>query len=107
MVKRKDEEPEENWLNNFLDRFDKEHPIVDTRYYVVEVTPGCTIRIANGDGHGGPTYEWESAKDQRVSEYTNDIEKAQRFVDEHDPDPGKTLEIRTEHKRQYVTERWT
>lgn len=95
-----------NWLTRMFEDFDRDHPIIATRYYVAEVTPGRSVRIPNGDGHGGTTYDWEGPTETIVSPYSEDETICQTFIKEHDPDEGKTLEVRSQHLRQFTTERW-
>lgn len=109
MVRPKDEKPflSKGWLDDYLDKFEQDHPIIATRYYVVEVTPGRQVRIPNGDGHGGSTYDWVGPSETRVSEYSDEKEACEKFIEAHEPDEGKTLDIRTEHLRRFTSERWT
>ena len=97
----------QDWLEMRLEQLDKDHPIIDTRYYVVEITPSRQVRIPNGDGHGGSTYDWVGPEETRVSVYSSGKASCEAFIEAHEPDEGKTLDIRTEHKRRFTTERWT
>lgn len=105
MVKRKDAPDDRDWLKNYLDKYDQENPIIDTRYYVVEVTP--SEMYYRGDGHGGSEPCWTKQTEVRVSKYSQSKEACEKFIEEHEPDKGKELKIRTEHKRRTVTERWS
>ncbi len=109
MVKKKgeDEGPLLSWLDRHLDEVEKRNPIVATRYYVAEVTPSKRYPVYNGDGHGGATWEWTGVSQEIVSPYHDDKKDVEKFIKEHEPDEGKTLVIRTQHKRRTVTERWT
>lgn len=95
-----------DFMRESAERYDREHPIIDTRYFVVETTPMHTIRIPNGDGHGGSTYEDIPKTSVRVSDYTKDKEACQKFIDDHEPDEGKVLEISYEHLREHTTRTW-
>lgn len=104
MVRRKDAPDDKDWLKRYLERYNEDNPIVATRYYVVEVTP--SEMYWRGDGHGGSERCWTNQTEVRVSEYSQSKRDCEKFVDLHEPDEGKSLAIRTQHKRRSVTERW-
>lgn len=85
-----------DWLIDTMDRINKEHPIVATRHYVVEIAPPQ-------DDYG---YQYIPESRKVVSPYYDTKEEAQKFFNEHLPDKGNRLEVVTQHKRRTVTERW-
>jgi hypothetical protein len=107
MVKKKNDESEfgPGWLDRSLDRIDRKHPVIAERWFVNEVTP--SVRYSRGDGHGGSDWDWTREKRVRVSDYFKSKAKAQEFINEHEPDAGKTLEIYHDKCRRYVHDRWS
>lgn len=79
-------------------RINEEHKIIDTRYYVAEIT----------DAHETGGYYSQSIAEKRevVSPYYSTKGEAQEWLDKHEPDPGKRLKLVTQYKRRTVTERW-
>lgn len=109
MVKPKDEGPKfpsPAWFEKQAEDFERDHPVVDTRYYVVEITPSTREAIYNGDGHGGTTYEWTGVSEKRVSNYCANKKVAQEWMDKHEPDEGKTLTVREDKLRVFTEKRW-
>lgn len=104
MVKAKNEI---SWLQALEDEHEarkRNNPVIRTRYYVVEITPA--YRYATGDGHGGTDYEWKPKQEVIVSNEYNTKEEAKDWMDRHEPDEGKTLEIRYENLRRFTEDRW-
>jgi hypothetical protein len=85
-------------LNERGRRLDRDNPIIATRYYVVEVTPGYTEW--GYDGRDIPE------KRVIVSPYFSDKQDALDWFSEHEPEEGNRLEIVRQYKRRTVIERW-
>jgi len=77
---------------------DEQFPIVETRYYVVEVTPAYTEM-----GYDGRNIPEEI---RIVSPFFEEHQDALDWFCEHEPDEGKTLRIDKQHKRRITTEKW-
>lgn len=105
MVKSK-AEAEDNvyWLDRVLDDIERRHPIIETRFYVVEVTP--RVRYNRGDGHGGTDYEWTDEVNTKVSPYFKTKKGAVNWMNDHVPDEGKTLSVMKQNKRRTIEEKW-
>lgn len=105
MVKTKTEsEDNVHWLKRQLSDIERRNPIIETRYYVVEVTP--SQRYDAGDGHGGSMHMWSKEVLTKVSPYFRTKKAAVQWLEEHDPDDGKELQLMRQHKRRTITERW-
>lgn len=105
MVKTK-EEAEENvyWLDRVLDDVERCNPIIETRFYVVEVTP--SHRYSYDNGHGGAEYDWTDEKQEKVSPYFRTKKGAVNWMNDHVPDEGKTLAVMKQNKRRTIEEKW-
>ncbi len=104
MVKRKGKD-EKGWLQEALeDARRRRGDYIKSRYYVVEITP--PRRYSYGDGHGGWEYDWTNTHEVRVSQYYERKEDADRFIEEHDPDQGKSLAIRKNELYRRTVEEW-
>lgn len=105
MVKSK-AEAEDNvyWLDRVLNDVERRNPIIETRYFVVEITPSRREDV--GDGHGGIEYQWSTEKQDRVSPYFRTKKSAVKWMDEHVPDDGKSLRVMKQNKRRTITEKW-
>lgn len=77
---------------------------VRSRFYIVEVTPPQSYR--RGDGHGGSEIDWTREKSVTVSDFFDTKEEAQAFLDEHEPDEGKSLKIIENKLYRKVVETW-
>jgi hypothetical protein len=49
---------------------------------------------------------WTSPYERKASGYFNSLEDAQAFVDEHIPEPGAELQIKSENLRRITREEW-
>jgi hypothetical protein len=103
MVKVKGEE-NVYWLDRVLDDVEMRNPVIETRWYVVEVTP--RHRYSYGNGHGGVEYDWSDEVETKVSPYFRTKKSAAKWMDEHEADPGKSLAIMKQNKRRTITEKW-
>lgn len=74
-------------------------PIVRTRWWVVDYFPPRRESDEYDD-------YWTRASEKRASDYFNSLEDAQAFVDEHDPEPGAELQIKSENLRRITREEW-
>lgn len=66
-VKKKTDN-ENDWLRRSLDLIEKrkqESPIIETKYYVVEITP--SKRYSYDNGHGQAEWDWTRATSKAVS----------------------------------------
>lgn len=100
MVKKK--EDDNNWLRKEMAHFEqkrKDSPIVASKYYVVEITPARRY-------HDGYDMTWSRESVLKVSPDFKTLEEAKDWVDQHEPDEGKTLETRVEHLREITERRW-
>lgn len=106
MVRRKGEKEESviDRLEKQSKSIDERHPVVETRWYVCEVTP--SKRYSYDDGHGGVEYAWMDERVVRVSNYFDCDGLAYEYVDAHEPDPGNELRIYKQEKRRTTTEKW-
>ena len=87
-----------------VERINKENPIIQSRWYVVEVTP--SKRYSYDNGHGGAEYDWTDEKVRRVSPYFECDGQCYEWAEMYDPDEGNTFEIYREDYRRTVTEKW-
>lgn len=104
MVKPKNEKSMRDFLAEELERFEARNPVIATRWYVVEVTP--SVDYWHDDGHGGAEKGWLEPIIKRVSEFMDTQKEATDWLLDHEPDEGSTLEVRFQHKRRTITERW-
>lgn len=88
-----------NWMREELDRLKTERPIVDTRWYVIEITPAYNT--------GGYYDQDIPEKRVRVSEYFKSREKAVKWLNEHDPDKGNELKVAKQNLREWTVREWT
>lgn len=98
MVRPKHAPKPTDWLKESMERIDRDHPIVDTRYYVVEIRPPYITDYAYDT--------WSEKQVTVVSPYFKTKEEALDWFSEHEPDAGNTLKVITQHKRRTVTEAW-
>lgn len=104
-MRPKNRPPSANWLAEELERVRKRRgEYIRSRFCIIEITP--PKRESYGDGHGGTEYGWSMAKRNRVSGYFPTREQAQAFMDLHEPDRGKSLEIKEEKLYRRVVEEW-
>jgi len=99
MVKAKDE-PVDNvhWLTKVQNDIDQRHPIIDTRFFVEEVKPAYNT---------GGYYDQDVPEERkRVSPFFTTKSAAVKWMNEHEADKGKTLEVMKQNKRRTITERW-
>jgi hypothetical protein len=80
-------------------RIEEENPIIQTRYFVEEVTPSYRW-------HDGYDYEWIREQRCKVSPYFDSKREANKWLSDHLPDDGKRLEVMKQHLRRTVSERW-
>lgn len=105
MVKTKAEaEDNVHWLTRELNDIERRNPVIETRFYVVEVTP--SHRYSVGDGHGGTDYEWSDEVNTKVSPYFKTKKSAVKWMGDHVPDEGKTLAVMKQNKRRTIEEKW-
>jgi hypothetical protein len=104
MVKIKQEKSTRDWLTEHLEEIKENRPVIDTRWFVVEITPAYRTRV--GDGHGGSDLEWVSESSKIVSPYFKSKDKAKGWMNKHEPDEGKTLEIKRENLRRRTIDEW-
>jgi len=78
--------------------FNKRNPIVDQRWYVVEITPAYNT--------GGYYDQDIPEKREIVSSYFDNPKDADEWLTRHEPDDGKTLKIIRDNKRRFTHERW-
>ena len=100
MVKEKNRPSLAESLRRQAEDFNERNPVIKERWYVVEVTPSRYVH----DTHGG---YWTEGLVVAVSPYFySDKKFAQQWMDEHEPDEGKRLEIRHNKLRRYTYEKW-
>lgn len=104
MVKRKDELTMRDWLAEHSARMHAERPVVKSRWFVVEITPAKRIWV--GDGHGGSDSDWTDELVQVVSPNFDEEQLAEQWLEQHEPDEGKRLEIRKQNLRRRIYEEW-
>lgn len=104
MVKSAESEDNVYWLTKVQTDIDRRNPIIETRYYVVEVTP--SKRYNQGNGHGGYEAAWTNETVDKVSPYFRTKRAAVKWMSEHEPDEGKTLAVMRQHLRRTITEKW-
>ena len=103
MKKKKDSN--KHWLDEVLDEVkSRRGTLIKYRWFIVEVTP--SERVPVGNGHGGTDWKWSAKTNVLVSDYFDSEEKAQAFLDEHEPDEGKTLELRREGLFERAVREW-
>jgi hypothetical protein len=93
-----------DWLREDAERRKREQPVIKTRWFVVEHTP--SRRFATGDGHGGTDYEWTHATYKVVSDYFDNVKDAMSWMDRHEADKGKTLEVKFQNLRRKTVDQW-
>lgn len=99
MVQKKSDGRSGNWMTEMLDRLDKEHPIVSTKWAVEEVTPGYTDSGYYGD-------VWHSEESVIVSPEYDSREEAETWKDQHEADKGKFLALVKLTAREYTHISW-
>lgn len=96
---------DKHWLSELTDRIIEDRgEYVKSRFYIIEKT--LPVRLYQNDGHGRLEPFWTSVKTDRVSDYFDLKEDAESFLDAHEPDEGKTLEIKEERLYRRVVETW-
>lgn len=85
-------------LKGAVERFNKEHPIIGERYYVIEVTPGYNT--------GGYYDQDVPEKRRRVSPYFDNWGQADEWIKDFEPEKGSAFQIVKQFKRRTVIERW-
>ena len=106
MVKVKGE-TKKNWLESYEEELTerrKKNPIITTRWFVVEITP--PVRYATGDGHGGTDWDWTYESREVVSPMFQHEYQVKAWVEQHEPDDGKKLEINRENLREFTERKW-
>lgn len=99
MVTKKGEKRSGHWLMEELRRLDERAPIVDTKWSVVEVTPGYNT---------GGYYDQDIPENVViVSPFLDSREEAEAWRDEHEPDEGKSLELVKHVAREHKYVQWT
>lgn len=99
MVKPKREKNILEILREQAKNFDEDFPVIATRWYVIEHSPQRRY-------HDGYDYTWSRESNIRVSEYFETKEEAIEWMDQHEPDEGKELRIRSQNLRRYWYEKW-
>lgn len=85
-------------MRNQAEEIEKKNPVIATRFYVDEVTPGYNT---------GGYYDQDIPEARRVvSPYFECDGQCYEWIDEHDPDKGNYFEIMKVQKRRTVIERW-
>lgn len=100
MVQKKSDGRSKNWMTEMLDRLDKDHPIVSTKWAVEEVTPGYTDSGYYGD-------VWHQEESVIVSPEFDSREEAEAWMDRHEADKDKFLAIAKLTAREYRQVHWT
>jgi len=105
MVKKKGEgDKRDGWLDDMLDNYEKTHPIVKSIWFAVEITP--PHRYSYDNGHGGAEYDWTDQKVVKVSPDFDCSGLAHEWIDMHEPDEGKSLEVYRQDLRETTIRRW-
>jgi hypothetical protein len=99
MVRKKDGRTIHDWLQDALDRVERDMPIVDEKWSVEEVTPGYTEL----GYYGTHVPEHVVAASDRFD--TRD--EAEEWMNNHEADEGKYLAITKHVARQYTAIHWT
>lgn len=86
-------------LRRQAEELERESPVLETRWFVVEVTPARRF-------YDGYDYVWSDESAARVSKFFNSEDEAQKFMDQHEPDDGNALEVRHQNLREYKHKRW-
>lgn len=99
MAQRKSNEV--NLLEHLAKKYDevKALPVIDERWYVVEVTPRRCV-----DRHWD---SWEEQKIRIASPYFDVEEKLDRWLEKYEPDTGNTFSRRHEYLREFTERRWS
>lgn len=86
-----------DYLKEEIERIDRERPIVESRWYVLEIVPGY-----QESGYYG---QWVSSTARRVSEYFYDRDEVDEWLETHEPDnPKNSFRVKQENKRRI--EQW-
>ena len=98
MVRPKEEKSFSTILKEMADEYDRKNPIIATRFWVAEYTPGYNT--------GGYYDQDVAAIWNKVSDYYDTFEEADEWRSQHVADEGKKLLICKEHCRRIVHETW-
>ena len=88
-----------DWLREQAEELERESPVLRTRWYVIEHTPQRRY-------HDGYDYTWSRESNVVVSPYFNTEADAVTWKDNHEPDEGKELRIKSENLREYKYKKW-
>jgi hypothetical protein len=99
MVQPKNPPKRGDIIREMLDDFEERNPIIDTRYYVSEITPAYRWSDEYDD-------YWEHASSKVVSPFFTTEQEAEEWMGQHVPDEGKTLAVYKQYKRRTIIERW-
>lgn len=80
-------------------KFEKTHKIIRTQWFILEVTPGHNVSDEYDD-------TWVAEEYHRVSDYFDTEEEAAGYMEELEPDKGKTLRVAKRVLREYTVQQW-
>ena len=100
MVQPKNKKTITEQFREISERFERDHPVLAERWYVVEVTPPYRW-------HDGYDWTWTGQEVRVVSPYFDTLSAAEEWLDDHEPDNGKTLETRHQKLREYRYTKWS
>lgn len=92
MEEKKPKPSMRDWLQAETERIDREQPILETRYYVVEVTP----RRRESDEYDN---YWTKRVVNRVSGYADSEEGLDPFFEKFKPSEGNHFEVHSQNLR--------
>ena len=81
------------------EEFERESPILATRYFVVEVTPS----FRHWDGYD---YSWTKEQRLRVSKYFDTEQECRDWMEKYNPDKGNYFAVSKENLREYKHRKW-
>ena len=99
MVKPKNEPSLLEFMRAQNEKFERESPVLATRWYVIEHTPARRE-------HDGYDHIWTRDSNVVVSPYFENEEEAVAWMEAHVADEGKELKIKHQNLREFRYRQW-